>query len=238
VALGRRAPWPTAVLALVFAAFPQLLIYPSIVWKDVLFAGSATAGFASLAHAAAAWARPARRISLLAASAVAQPRGPGPPERRRCPAHRRGGRRLERRAGRRVRQDASRPDPWPRVPWRRRGHRDRCHRRADHSAARPDPFPAGVGRPADLRYRQRPLPRAEDRPSGAAIQGALARGPAQDRGRRRLFIGPRRSAGAGVGQGRDAGGQRRPHRLPVGRPDRATPAAHCGPGPGPSNGCS
>ena len=70
VALGRKPTWPTAVLALAFAAVPQLLIYPSIVWKDVLFAASATAGFACLAHAAANWERLGRRTPLLAATVL------------------------------------------------------------------------------------------------------------------------------------------------------------------------
>ena len=70
VLVGRRASWPAAPLALACAALPQLLIYPGIVWKDVLFAGSATAGFACLAHAAAGWARLKRRIALLAAAVL------------------------------------------------------------------------------------------------------------------------------------------------------------------------
>ena len=68
VLLGRGTSWLTVLLAGACATLPQLLIYPGIVWKDVLFAGSATAGFACLAQAAAGWARPARRYGLLMAS--------------------------------------------------------------------------------------------------------------------------------------------------------------------------
>jgi len=67
VLLGRAGSWLTVLLALALAPFPQLLIYPAIVWKDVLFAGSAVAGFACLAWAAALWPRRRRRYGLLAA---------------------------------------------------------------------------------------------------------------------------------------------------------------------------
>jgi len=67
VLLGRGRSWAAPALAAACAASPQLLIYPAIVWKDVLFAGSATAGFACLALAATAWERPARRYLLLGA---------------------------------------------------------------------------------------------------------------------------------------------------------------------------
>jgi hypothetical protein len=68
VLLGRRSPWPTAVIALIAVAIPQLLIYPAIVWKDVLFAGASTAGFTSLAYAARFWRFGPARLALLAAS--------------------------------------------------------------------------------------------------------------------------------------------------------------------------
>jgi len=69
VMLGRGS-WVAVALAAVFAALPQLIIYPAIVWKDVLFAGAACAGFACFAWAAAAWDRPAWRWALLGAAAA------------------------------------------------------------------------------------------------------------------------------------------------------------------------
>jgi len=66
--LGRRISWPTTVLAGALMLLPQVLIYPGIVWKDVLFASSAVAGFALLAHAAVCWNKLARRYALLAAA--------------------------------------------------------------------------------------------------------------------------------------------------------------------------
>jgi hypothetical protein len=69
VTLGRGS-WFAVALAAACAAFPQLVLYPAIVWKDVLFAGAACAGFACLAWAGAAWDRPAWRWALLAAGAV------------------------------------------------------------------------------------------------------------------------------------------------------------------------
>ena len=65
VLAGPRVSWLAPLIAGASAATPQLLIYPSIVWKDVLFAGSATAGFACVAHAALCWAAPAKRIGWL-----------------------------------------------------------------------------------------------------------------------------------------------------------------------------
>jgi hypothetical protein len=59
--LGRRVGWPCVALCVMVAVTPQLLIYRSIVWKDVLFAGSTVAGFAAMARAAACWPDAARR---------------------------------------------------------------------------------------------------------------------------------------------------------------------------------
>ncbi|HWF78445.1 MAG TPA: hypothetical protein VN694_14865, partial [Caulobacteraceae bacterium] len=69
-ALIGRGAWLAALLAIIVAAFPQLAVYPAIVWKDVLFAGAACAGFAALAWAGAVWARAGRRWALLAAAAA------------------------------------------------------------------------------------------------------------------------------------------------------------------------
>jgi hypothetical protein len=65
-----RGSWLAVALAAAFAAFPQLILYPAIVWKDVLFAGAACAGFACLAWAGAAWDRPAWRWASLGAAAA------------------------------------------------------------------------------------------------------------------------------------------------------------------------
>ena len=68
--LGRPG-WPVAVFAAAASALPQLLIYPAIVWKDVLFAGALLAGYACLARAAADWRRrPARRWAWLVGALV------------------------------------------------------------------------------------------------------------------------------------------------------------------------
>ena len=50
-----RVSWLAAALAAALVALPQLLIYPAVVWKDVLFAGAAVAGFAALAGAGRLW---------------------------------------------------------------------------------------------------------------------------------------------------------------------------------------
>ena len=63
---SRLAP----VIAAVFVVTPMGLIYPAIVWKDVLFAASALAGFTALALAASQWRRPKLRWLLIALAAV------------------------------------------------------------------------------------------------------------------------------------------------------------------------
>ena len=61
-----RASWWALLVALVWMASPQGLIYPGIVWKDVLFAAAALAGFAALAHAEVRWAEARARAVLIA----------------------------------------------------------------------------------------------------------------------------------------------------------------------------
>ena len=63
-----RPTWRAPVLAALLALLPQLSVYPAIVWKDVLFAGSLIAGYACLAWATAKWRSPKRRWAWLAAS--------------------------------------------------------------------------------------------------------------------------------------------------------------------------
>ena len=65
-ALAPRPRFAAIVLAAVLGASPLLLTYQGDVWKDVLFADAAIAGFAALAWAARVWDRRARRWSLIA----------------------------------------------------------------------------------------------------------------------------------------------------------------------------
>jgi len=57
VRLRQKTNWFALPLILLFAATPQFLLYPGIVWKDVLFAAASIAGFCCLAFAAARWQR-------------------------------------------------------------------------------------------------------------------------------------------------------------------------------------
>lgn len=65
-ALAPRPRIAAIVLAAILAASPLLLTYQGDVWKDVLFADAAVAGFAALAWAGRLWAAPGRRWSLIA----------------------------------------------------------------------------------------------------------------------------------------------------------------------------
>ncbi len=62
------AGWAAAVLAGLFAFTPQLLIYPGIVWKDVLFAAAFLMGFVLLTRAAANWHAARQRYMFLVAA--------------------------------------------------------------------------------------------------------------------------------------------------------------------------
>jgi hypothetical protein len=70
VGVGGRSPVWSPLAALALTPLPQLIVYPAIVWKDVLFAGSLCAGFACIAHAVVRWRRTAWRIGLLTLAAV------------------------------------------------------------------------------------------------------------------------------------------------------------------------
>src|ERR1700679_3145782 len=59
-----RPHWAAAVVAVAWMLTPQVLIYQGTVWKDVLFADAAMAGFVCLALAGASWARPGPRVVL------------------------------------------------------------------------------------------------------------------------------------------------------------------------------
>jgi hypothetical protein len=55
--LAARPAWTAAALAFLAALTPQYLIYPGIVWKDVLFSATTIAGFVAIACAACVWSR-------------------------------------------------------------------------------------------------------------------------------------------------------------------------------------
>jgi len=63
-----RPHWAAAVVAVAWMLTPQVLIYQGTVWKDVLFADAAMAGFVCLALAGAYWPRPGLRVVLLGAA--------------------------------------------------------------------------------------------------------------------------------------------------------------------------
>lgn len=69
-AVRTRPAWPVVALAALLCASPLLLIYPAIVWKDVLFAAAATAGFACITLAGRLWERRATRWVLGVAALV------------------------------------------------------------------------------------------------------------------------------------------------------------------------
>jgi hypothetical protein len=66
VMIAPRPGWLTALAAGIAVALPQLLVYPGVVWKDVLFAGAACAGFVAMAAAATWWDRRGWRLALTA----------------------------------------------------------------------------------------------------------------------------------------------------------------------------
>ena len=63
--LRPRASWAVTVVALLCLLTPHFFLYQGIVWKDVLFADAALAGFAALAQAAVQWERPYLRLALI-----------------------------------------------------------------------------------------------------------------------------------------------------------------------------
>jgi hypothetical protein len=64
-ALDPRPRWGSFILIALLMASPLVLIYQGDVWKDVLFANAALAGFAALAWAGNLWAWPAWRWTAL-----------------------------------------------------------------------------------------------------------------------------------------------------------------------------
>jgi len=66
--LRPRASWIAVALAAAFCLTPQLLIYPGIVWRDVLFADLSIAGFVLLARAAQRWSAGTPWLTLAAST--------------------------------------------------------------------------------------------------------------------------------------------------------------------------
>ena len=68
--LRPRLSWWAPAMAAAVALLPQVMVFQGIVWKDVMFANCAVAGFVLIAHAARVWDRPRRRWALLIAALV------------------------------------------------------------------------------------------------------------------------------------------------------------------------
>jgi hypothetical protein len=66
--IAPRVSWAGVIVAGFLVALPQFVLYQGIVWKDVLFADSALAGFVALAAAGACWRHPLWRWSLICAA--------------------------------------------------------------------------------------------------------------------------------------------------------------------------
>jgi hypothetical protein len=62
--LAPRVSWVAAAVAGLSVLLPQFLLYPGIVWKDVLFANASIAGFIVLAHLERNWAHAFGRFAL------------------------------------------------------------------------------------------------------------------------------------------------------------------------------
>ncbi len=62
--------WWAVPITLLIVLSPQFLIYQAIVWKDVLFANLAVAGFVCLARAEISWRRPAPRAFALLGAVI------------------------------------------------------------------------------------------------------------------------------------------------------------------------
>lgn len=65
-----RPGWATVVILLLIFATPQMLLYQGTIWKDVLFANAAIAGFSCLAAAATLWRQARARFVLLLLSSL------------------------------------------------------------------------------------------------------------------------------------------------------------------------
>jgi hypothetical protein len=70
VDLRPRNSWWGVMMAAIVALTPQVIVYQAIVWKDVMFANCAVAGFVLIAWAGRAWTDRPRRWMLLIAALV------------------------------------------------------------------------------------------------------------------------------------------------------------------------
>jgi hypothetical protein len=68
--LRPRTSWWAAPVAAAAVLTPQLMIYQGIVWKDVMFANCAVAGFVLVAYAGKVWPERGKRWGLLIAALV------------------------------------------------------------------------------------------------------------------------------------------------------------------------
>lgn len=68
--LRPKSSWASVLVALLCVVTPQYLLYAGDVWKDVLFAGSATLGFLVLAWTAGRWEHAPRRMGGLSLALV------------------------------------------------------------------------------------------------------------------------------------------------------------------------
>ncbi|HEX3364289.1 hypothetical protein [Phenylobacterium sp.] len=68
--LRPRTSWWGVLMAALVALTPQLMIYQGIVWKDIMFADCAVAGFVLVAWAGRVWPDKVRRWTLLIAALV------------------------------------------------------------------------------------------------------------------------------------------------------------------------
>ncbi|HEY5337296.1 MAG TPA: hypothetical protein VIJ85_03760 [Rhizomicrobium sp.] len=80
--LATASSWTAVLLAALFAFTPQYLMYPGIVWKDILFAAATVSGYAALGLAASVWTQRRLRYAwsilglvLLVVAALARQNG-------------------------------------------------------------------------------------------------------------------------------------------------------------------
>ncbi|HVU20663.1 MAG TPA: hypothetical protein VHE09_08020 [Rhizomicrobium sp.] len=66
--LRRGVSWTAVVVGVILVLLPQAFLYQTTVWKDVLFANAAVAGFVCLAHAEGYWRHRSARLCLVAGS--------------------------------------------------------------------------------------------------------------------------------------------------------------------------
>ena len=66
LSLPKQASWTGVGVATLCVLTPQFLLYPGIVWKDVLFSGASALGFLLIALAAERWSNLKLRITVIA----------------------------------------------------------------------------------------------------------------------------------------------------------------------------